>query len=657
MPRQKDTRQPNQPRRAEAAVRETADLVSARLNGSHRIEAERVNPITGNAATLHVTDPPLAQGSLIQQALDYVQGGAREAVSFGPTDHTEFVPDPYVQQTKGGSSVVHLHQRYRGIPLFQMTRSVQFTPDRKIDRVVGDSTSIATEIDTTPKITAAAAVRIAASYLVDTQEDEAKTDHWGQTYSTPRITLPAGYQPETVSKFESPSQPTTIAAGPFGDEIKAGLVLFVQPQDVRLAWRLLITMPDDGGQYLMLVAADRPITDKAPSDDFVLYCKDVTHSAVQGNVFRHNPGQGTRTTVEFPMPTGNYPISGGVLPTPFPNAWWVESDATSGNCTTAVSGFTTTNLRATSHGAGFLFNPAQDQGDEQKILNIFYFCNFMHDFLFMLGFDEVAGNFQTLNFSSQGTAGDAVLARAHPGPVRGTANMGTPIDGQNPVMNMGLVSSSGRHTAFDSDVVFHEYCHGLSNRLIGGRMNDEALVEPQSSGMGEGWSDYFALTIQNHDRPVEKTVTGDWVVDRPSGIRMHPYDSRYPGRFGDLGSPPYDSDEHAVGEIWCAALMQMNRNLGATLGSAKKGHEIGWRIVVDGMKLTNANPSFLDARDGILKALDGLQHSGTLSAPDVTKARKAAWQAFAQFGMGARATSNGPSLSGVTGDSTLPTGL
>ena len=82
-----------------------------------------------------------------------------------------------------------------------------------------------------------------------------------------------------------------------------------------------------------------------------------------------------------------------------------------------------------------------------------------------------------------------------------------------------------------------------------------------------------------------------------------------------------------------------------------------WRIVVDGMKLTSANPSFLDARDGILKALDGLEDSGTLNAQDVKKARKAAWQAFAQFGMGAGATSNGPSLSGVSGDSTLPAGL
>jgi len=428
---------------------------------------------------------------------------------------------------------------------------------------------------------------------------------------------------------------------------------------MRLAWKLLITMPDFGGQYLMLVAADQAVTrENLPVDSLVLFCKNIMHTAVKAKVFIRNPGIGARTVIDFPLTSSAYPLSGGVLPSPFPKQWWVDTDLTSGNCTVAVSGFGTASFRGTNNGAGdIVFDPTPDQGDDQKIVNIFYFCNFMHDFLYMLGFDEEAGNFQAKNFSSKGTAGDPVIARAHPGPVRGTANMLTPVDGTNPTMNMGLVSNTKRHTAFDSDVVFHEYCHGLSNRLVGGRVNDQALIEPQSSGMGEGWSDYFALTIQNHSSPVEKTVIGDWVVDNKDGIRMHPYDSKYRGRFGDLGNSPYDSDEHAIGEIWCAALMQMNRNLGQALGSTAKGHELGWQIVVDGMKLTPANPSFLDARDGILQALEGLAKSGKLSAADLKKTRRAAWDAFALFGIGANASSNGPSLDGVVGDSTIPPGV
>ena len=41
----------------------------------------------------------------------------------------------------------------------------------------------------------------------------------------------------------------------------------------------------------------------------------------------------------------------------------------------------------------------------------------------------------------------------------------------SPIMNMGLVTSTNRHTAFDSDVVFHEFMHGVTNRLVGGPLN------------------------------------------------------------------------------------------------------------------------------------------------------------------------------------------
>jgi len=101
-----------------------------------------------------------------------------------------------------------------------------------------------------------------------------------------------------------------------------------------------------------------------------------------------------------------------------------------------------------------------------KVVNIFYFCNYMRDFFYMLGFNERSGNFQKINFTGTGTGGDPVLARAHPGPVFGTANMITKADGIGGLMNMGPVASTNRHTAFDSDVVFHEFTHGVSTRVF-----------------------------------------------------------------------------------------------------------------------------------------------------------------------------------------------
>jgi hypothetical protein len=44
----------------------------------------------------------------------------------------------------------------------------------------------------------------------------------------------------------------------------------------------------------------------------------------------------------------------------------------------------------------------------------------------------------------------------------------------------------------DNQVIFHEWGHYISNRLIG---NSGGLITPQSSGMGEGWGDFNALLL------------------------------------------------------------------------------------------------------------------------------------------------------------------
>jgi extracellular elastinolytic metalloproteinase len=655
MPREKDTRDFTRITYSNFDTeKKLSTLASEALPGDQQADVSRVNPLTGTARILDIRNASSLKGSLVQQAVDYVTMEAKQAVGFQSGEQPEFVPDGYAQETSGNKAVVTLHQTYRGIPIFSMNRTVKFKDKNTIDEVEGNTLSITEDLDTVPKIGAVTAVKIAAVYL--SQTDDEKVDHWGQKYKLEKLEVPLDYEPQVLSKFDSPSQPTTIAQGPFGEPVKAILNFFDQGSRIRLVWNMTVTMPDHAAQYLMFIAADQSLGTNFKPDDFVLWCKDLSSSqgGVLGNVFTHNPGVAQRQTVTFPMAAGMYPLAAGQLPAPFPPGWWVDKDETVGNCTVAVAGNTTSSLKAAVSGSGLLFDPAQSTGDDQKLLNIFYFCNYMHDFLYMLGFDEKAGNFQTIDFTGLGAGNDAVRAHAHPGRVRGTANMLTPPDGQAPIMNMGLVALPDKHAAFDSDVVFHEYCHGLSNRLVGGRVNSQALVEPQSRGMGEGWSDYFALTIQNHGKATEKTVTGDWVTGRPGGIRSAPYDANYPNKFGDLGK---FTDEHDVGEVWCAALMQMNRELGKALSDKDKGHELGWQIVVDGMKLVAANPSFLDARDGILTALQDLNTSGRLPAGVFAKTRRAIWEAFARFGMGAKAQTNGPFLSGVVGDLSIPAGV
>lgn len=295
------------------------------------------------------------------------------------------------------------------------------------------------------------------------------------------------------------------------------------------------------------------------------------------------------------------------------------------------------------------FNSDDSEGDDQKVLNIFYFNNVMHDYFYLLGFREENGNFQNDNFGRGGVPSDRVDARAYSGAVWGTANMYTPVDGSNPVMKMGLVESSQRHTVFDSSVVFHEYTHGVTNRLVGGPMDVRSLEAIQSSGMGGGWSDYFPCTINN------TTVVGDWIAKKAQGIRAFPYDSNFPDNFGNLGTGRYTGVNqqgkhwpHPIGEIWCATLMEMNRNIGANLGV---------QLVFDALKLSPSNPSFLDMRDAIFAALDAILAGGKLRSNQHSEVRRSIWEAFAKFGMGPNARSNGASLSGIVTDFVPPTGI
>lgn len=648
-----------------------ATSVSDDLPGNHRVNVERVNPFTGSAEQLRSVNAgsafaampgfgPTAQ-SLIEMAQEHLRVTA-PAIGFGPGERVEFVPDPNVKETSTGERVVNLQQQYHGIPVFQMERAVLFGQGGAVQTVTGTSVGLPEGLETLPLVALEAAASAAARH---TAEPDKRIDAWSQEeYVLPGVDI-STYEPKVLGRVALPSQPAVLEAGPFGESIPAHLVLFYLGETTRLAWHFIISMPNLESQYVILVEADSQTADRENPE--VLYAQQSSSEIVaRGKVWTHNPGtNGERQLVEFPRPLTEYPIDPlpGNLPETFPFPWVDGVNLTIGNNAVAVIGNTLDSLSGRLDGETLIFDPDEPEGNEQKVLNIFYFCNFMHDFFYMLGFDEPSGNFQKINFSMRGHAGDPVLARAHAGAVTGTANMMTRADGQQGLMNMGLMTRSNRHTAFDSDVVFHEYTHGVTNRLVGGRLDARALQQPQSRGMGEGWSDYFAITIQNYFLDEERVTTGSWVAGDERGIRSAPYTDDYPGSFGQLGRPPYDTDpqgrprEHNIGEIWCAALMKMNRDLSRALADKKQGHLLGWQIVVDGLKFTPANPSFLDARDAILRALEAQRGAGNLNDANFRRARRAVWGAFAHFGMGPNARSVGASLEQVIEDKSLPPGL
>ena len=92
----------------------------------------------------------------------------------------------------------------------------------------------------------------------------------------------------------------------------------------------------------------------------------------------------------------------------------------------------------------------------------------------------------------------------------------------------------------------------------------------------------------------------------------------------------------------------------ASLNDKPRAYAIAWQSVVDGLKVTAANPSFLDTRDAIVDAIEDLHAGGLITEDEHRKTRQAFWKAFAHFEMGNNATSQGASLIGIVGDDTLP---
>jgi hypothetical protein len=318
------------------------------------------------------------------------------------------------------------------------------------------------------------------------------------------------------------------------------------------------------------------------------------------------------------------------------------------------------------------FTQAPSTYRDASVTQLFYLCNRFHDRLYQLGFDEAAGNFQNDNFGLGGLGGDRVLADAQDGIGTNNARFFPSFEGSEGRMEMFIFTgpTPDRDDAFDADIVYHEYAHGLSHRLVGvGTLGGE-----QSGGMGEGWSDYYGLALNAEplDDPSLVYAGGGWTTFNLGGsftnnyyygIRRFPYSTdmtKNPLTYADTdpaqnayppGTPQSTATSndpdgvHKVGEVWCMTLLECRANLMATHGFA--GNELLLQLVTDGMKLTPTNPNFLEARDGILQA--DLINNGGANAGEL-------WAGFAKRGTGANSSSpaGGSSTTGVVDDFTVP---
>jgi len=343
----------------------------------------------------------------------------------------------------------------------------------------------------------------------------------------------------------------------------------------------------------------------------------------QGTVYTEAPDKGARQLVSFVGDTTINTAAG----------WMGTSTVTTGNNVEAYLDSDANNLPDNNNGAGlatghasaanqdftFPFSTAVDPRTQQAavVTNLFYYNNIMHDFSYSLGFTETSRNFQVNNFGRGGLGNDSVRAEAQDGSGTNNANFATPPDGSRPRMQQFLFTSPNpdRDSSVDGDVVFHEYGHGISNRLIGN--GSTALSGTQSGAMGEGWSDYWAITINNDG------AVGEYVTNNPAGIRRAAYSvpaAAVHDSYADVGVGGFSV--HNDGEVWAATLWDLRTQLGAATTDL---------IVLNGMKFTPTRPSFLNARDGILQADQNLNGGAN---------RCAIWTVFARHGMGVSAVGN-----------------
>ena len=468
-------------------------------------------------------------------------------------------------------------------------------------------------------------------------------------------------------------QQTFTASTGIKGEAQAELTWFpASRSQLKLCWQVLFTSQWRDEMYLTLVSADT---------GEILYRRNLTAESQEATYRVYTnaspepflPGLSAPGTDQAPPVARTLITLASLDPSASPDGWINDGDnETRGNNVDAHLDRNDDNLadlpRPTGNPSRVFDFPLDLTGapanyGEAATVQLFYWDNWMHDALYELGFTEAAGNFQTDNFGRGGLGNDAVQADAQDGFSLGdgnhvnNANMSTPPDGCAPRMQMYLFDgvSPARDGSLDAQIILHEYTHGLSTRLVGGGAGIDAL---QTAGMGEGWSDFYALALLTDPASDVDGVypMGSYVAyhgfgttfeeNYYYGIRRYPYctdTNKNPLTFADIdpskasahdGVPrnpllgPFRADlaneVHSQGEVWCMMLWEMRANLIRKLGP-EPGNNLALQLVTDGLKLSPPNPNFVQARDAILLA--DRMWSGGANATEI-------WSAFAKRGLG-----------------------
>jgi extracellular elastinolytic metalloproteinase len=498
-----------------------------------------------------------------------------------------------------------------------------------------------------------------------------------------------------IRKSKETAGETDLSSGP---RDTATAVLVQAPSGLRRAWQTITTSAARPA-LSVIDAADGSVLYRDPlGSDLTSAATPTPYSA---DVFENYPGAaGAGGTAHTVLLTANNWLAAGAQSLAGNNVHtYTDIDGNSALSSTeevkptGTSGYRFTLHRTSPTGQGDCvasmctwipntpFSWQASSNASRTATQNFYLINKWHDYLLSapIGFTEAAGNFQKVNSTGLGKGADAVRDEPLSGASTNAglpstdfidnADFDTPPDGLAPTMRMFLFHEPFTSAAVDpflpvagsdtADIVFHEYTHGLSHRLVVDAGNVPALDSLQGSSMGEAWSDWYGLdylvnngaTTGLTDGPGPDVIEGRYVLGPTSttGIRSEPIDCPVGSAaapcigitgtggggytYGDVKAilNHTQGDVHAAGEVWAQTLWDLRTSLIGSLGQVP-GTQLAESLVTRGMELSPTYPSMLDMRNAIIAA-DQADYAGAHVS--------ALWTVFAARGMGFFASSEG----------------
>ena len=459
----------------------------------------------------------------------------------------------------------------------------------------------------------------------------------------------------------------------------ASAVLFLTPTGLRHAWSTITMSAAHPAQHVIDAASGQVLYRRSLSDDAAPTGDRAHRTPATGVAYPYFPGadRGGRQVPVNLTQRGWLPSTATTLSGNNAHSYADVDDSNSSDATEEIpprAGNSWNYPLVPFHLADVSFcdNPWPCSWDpntpfswqtnrNQNATQVFSFVNNWHDHLLAapIGFTEAAGNFQAVNRTGKGEGGDAVNAESDDGantdnglPDAGhidNANMSTPPDGIPPRMQMFLQHQPGTsypdedpwsptNVGDEADTVYHEYTHGLSNRLVVDATGNSTLGPIQAGAMGEAWGDWYGMDyLVSHGLQRDTRADGDIVMFQYDGQgvffdRTEPVDCAVgstseacPGTdgtgpggytYGDYGKVAGVPEVHSDGEIWAQTLWDLRTAVGSFVAES---------LVTRAMELSPSNPSFLDERNAILQADQAVFRGAH---------RTTIWRVFAHRGMG-----------------------